>query len=343
MDKELLKELEKVRPLKIYKIGRVVFSLYQAKNLFQPNWQNKTLFRIVKIARRAYLRYGSVPLTDDYDKDAAVYLCRAEYQFTEEWLCLRFVPGSTGANHLEDLNYYFYKGKSIAACVKAKLFLHKKDFKNKLVAISRICGIAPYAVKTKHAASREKTLGALKYTAQSFALINREFFLPNRQFTYLVSVFRPELLDKILHLGSRMALFLPPAYKILSCRPEEIRLNRRSAAYRFPGYFLNIFDLLNLLDKLIKEKKLSVSSVRHYAPAYAPSLKREFQTKKYAEILQSLKGLSGFLSAPGKIFGSALTGRELRRLAGKYVGDGPVLKIIAVSEWKKQLVAIKFS
>lgn len=332
MDKKLLAALEKVKPIKTRQIGSVFFCIYRAKDLGKKNWNHSAFEKITRLARRTYLRYGRVPLMDEYDKNAEVYLCRARDKFTEEWLCLRFVASNTRAESLEDLKHYFYQDRSIGAFIKLKLFGGTHDLKNKLVAISRICGVAPYAPGGKGT----KFFGSLKYTAQSFALINREFF-SRHHFSFMVGVFRPELLIKILHLGPDLVLCLPDAAAILGCNSKEIVLNRDFDAYRFPGYFLNISDLLKLLAKLTKEKKLSVKSIRYYVPGYFAGLKNKFLTSRYADILQSLRGVDKLLRARGRIYGAELTGNELRSLVETAVADGPVLKIISISDWKKQL------
>ena len=325
MDQELLKSLENIRPLRTYKIGSVIFRIYKAKNLYHPAWNSVVLKKITKIARQSYLRYGRVPLTDDYDKSAVIYLCRTSYGKSEEWLCVRFVPGNTSSTHLlEDLNQYVYNGKSIVNIIKNKLVLGANDLQTKLVAISRLCGITPNNI-------------AMKHTAQAFALINKEFF-SKTHFSYLLGVFRPEVLKKILRFSSQFSLSFPDAYKTLKCRPEQICLDRGWSAYHFPGYFLNVAQLLKLLQKLVKEKKLNIASIKKYAKNYNPEIKK---TANYMEILKMIYGINTVLLWKGRIPGSKISGEELRVLLGRSVADGPKLKIISVANWKKQLKRIK--
>ncbi|TSC83753.1 MAG: hypothetical protein G01um101413_893 [Parcubacteria group bacterium Gr01-1014_13] len=324
MDQELLKSLENFRPLKIYKIGSVIFRIYKAKNLYQPSWNNAVLKKITKLARQSYLRYGRVPLIDEYDKNAAIFLCRSSFGKLEEWLCLRFVPGNTDTHLLEDLNQYVYNGKTIVNIIKNKLVFRDNDLQTKLVAISRLCGIAPKN-------------SAMKHTAQAFALINKEFF-SETHFSYFLGVFRPEVLKKILRFSSRFSLSFPDAYKTLKCRPEQVYLDRSWSAYHFPGYFLNASQLLKSLQKLIEEKKLNIVFIKKYAKNYNPEIKK---TANYMEILNMIYGINAVLLWKGKIPGSKITGEELRALLDRSVADGSKLKIISAANWKKQLKRIK--
>lgn len=336
MDQELIESLKNIKPLRVYKIGEAVFQIYQAKNLYHSVWNSGVLKKIVKTARRSYLRYGRILLTDAYDKNAAIYLCRTSYGNLEEWLCLRFVPGGTGRHLLEDLNQYVYDGKSIAEVIANKLTLTKNGLATKLVAISRLCGIMPY-YRVNIADKDVVSPVSMKYTAQAFALINKDFFSEER-FTYLVGVFRPEVLKKVLHFSSGLNFVFPDVCKILKCKPAQVRLDRNWLAYRFPGYFLNAEQLIKLLQRLIKEKKLNITFIKKYAKNFAPEIDH---SKNYTGILKMISGISAVLLWKGKIPGSAISGEELRRLADRLVADGPKLKIIAVSSWAKQLNKIK--
>ncbi len=333
MNQEWRKQLKKIKPIKECKVGPAVFTLFIAKNLYNPKWNSEVLKKITLEARRSYLRYGKVPLTDSYDKRAAVYLCRVTYASAEEWLCVRFVPGSVTSNFLEDMSHYFYKGKSISHLIKQKLFFGKTNWQNRLVSMSRLCGVLPYFVG---GGKKTKLHGSLKYSSEALVLINKEFF-SKHNFSYLSAVFRLELLKKILHSGSSISLSLSEAHKTLGCRPEDIYLNRNTSAYYFPGYFLNLPQMVELLEKLVKEKKLTVGSIKNYIKSYAYNFNKKIKNKKYAEILKMTAGIDKLLLAPGKISGSKISGNELRALVEKNVADGPKLKIIAVDKWKKQL------
>ncbi len=330
---KLLKGLESVKPLRVYKIGPAIFRIYKAKDLYHPFWNSEVLRRITKFARRSYLRYGAVPAFDDYDKNAAIYLCRVSYQKTEEWLCLRFVPGDTRDHSLEDTDQYLYNGRSIAGVLKNKLVLKNNPIK-KSVAVSRVCGISPYQASA--AAKKDVLPGSMKYTAQAFALLNKEFFA-DKHFSYLVGMFRPEVAKKILDFSPGLKLSFPDAYKILKCKPEQIYLDRKSLAYQFPGYFLNAQQLVKLLQKLVRENKLKVDFVKKYAK----NLLVDKKSKNYTQTLKSITGVSRILLWQGRIPGSKLNGNQLRLLVDDSVADGPRLKIVTVESWVKQLDRIK--
>lgn len=338
MEQAWLKQLEKIKPIKKYTVMGVTFLVYKAKNLYDSKWNSGLLKKITKEARKSYLRYGAVPLFDTYDKNAEIYLCRAIDSETEEWLCIRFIPGQTGSSPLEDLEQYVCGSKPLSMVVKEKLLPQVKNFQNKLVGISRICGIAPYAI-TPEKSKNTPLPSSMKHTGQSFVLINKSFF-HKKNFTYLIGVFRKELLKKLLRYDKKTSVYLPNAYELLGCQAHQLHLNRNLLARRFPGYFLNIFQLINLLDKLIKQKKLSPSSIQTFLKPYNPNFKQYLKQKKYVEVLKITAGLSKLLLAQGKIPGSKISSDELRNLVAKYVNDGPDLKIISVDNWKKQLEAI---
>lgn len=339
MNQRWLIKLETIKPVKKYKIGEVTFLIYKAKNLYNPNWNSGLLKKITQEARKSYLRYGSMRLVDEYDKNAEVYLCRAIDMSSEEWLCLRFVPGKIGGNSLQDLGQYICKNEPLSKMVAGKLFPGVKNFQNKLVAVSRVCGISPYTFNLTKSKISYLPI-RMKYTAKSFALINKVFFSSSK-FTYLLGVFRKELLERLLCFDSQLSLDLLDAYKVLGCSSDEIRLNRSLLAYRFPGYFLNISQLIDLLGILIKRKDLTVSSVKTFFRLYNPNFKKYLKDKKYVEVLSMTEGLSKLLLVRGKIIKSKITGNQLRDLVMKNVDDGPILKIMPVNNWIKQLQKIK--
>ncbi len=329
-----IENLENIKPVRIYKIGTATFRIYKVKNLYNPVWNSGVLKSITKIARRAYLRYGQVPAMDNYDKNAAIYLCRTNYSNLEEWLCLRFVPGSDRDYALDCIDQYLYNGKNIAGIIKKRLVL-KNNSVNKFVAVSRLCGIPPQVVGSVN--NKADLSSSMRYTAQAFTLINKEFF-SEKHFSYLVGVFRPEVLKKIAHFGSGSVLSFPDAYKILNCRPGQVRLNRNRQVYRFPGYFLNVGHLVKLLKKLIKRQELNSSFVGKYAKHFTVESGKR---KNYREILKMISGISTVLLWKGKMPKSKISGEQLRAMVGRLVADGPKLKIMTVSKWVKQLNKIK--
>lgn len=338
MRKEWLRRLDNIQPIQKYVVGKTTFLIYKVKDLYNPRWNHRLLKAITKEARKSYLRYGNVSSFDKYDRNAEVYLCRATDSETEEWLSLRFVPGQTGSGPLEDLGQYVCSGKPLAAVIKEMLLPQDRNFQNKLVAISRICGIPSYSTGSKKS-TRIASPSSMKYTNQSFIFINKTFFYKNN-FVYLMGVFRKELLKKLLHYDKSTSLYLPNAHEVLGCEPHHLYLNRNLLAHRFPGYFLNTIQLIKLLDKLVQQEKLSVSSVKKFVKFYNPNFAEYLKEKKYLEVLGLTKGLHKLLLAKNKIPGSKISGDELRDLVAKYVDDGPDLKIISVENWKKQLEKI---
>lgn len=338
MNKNWLKELEKIKPFKIYKIKGVSFLIYKAKNLYNPKWNSRLLKEITKEARKSFLRYGRMTLINEYDKNAEVYLCRAIDKSSEEWLSLRFVPGKDGEVLMEDLLQYTYKNIPISDFIADKLF-REKNFHGKMVSLSRICGIYPYP-RNLVKINSVQSLRSMRYVAKSFGLMNKIFF-SQHEFAYLTATVRKELLKKVSHFSDKLSLYLPDAHKIIGCASSEVRLDRSLLAYRFPGYFLNIPQLVGLLERLTKQGKLTFASVKKFLRFYQPNFKKYLEKKKYIEVLSKIKGLDKLLLVPGAIPKAKITGEDLRGLIAKHVSDGPILKIIAVNKWKKQLDKIK--
>ncbi len=339
MNQKWLTQLEKIKPVKSYKIGEVVFLIYKAKNLYNPNWNSSLLKQITRQARQSYLRYGRVPLIDSYDKNAEVYLCRAIDTNYEEWISLRFVPGQANSNALEDLGQYVCGKKTLADAIATTLLPGINNFQKELVVMSRLCGISPYSVRATKTGSINSPI-RMRYTAKSFALVNKVFFA-HVKFAYLIGVFRHELLKKLLRFNNNFSFSLPDAGQVLGCEPYDLCLNRKLSAYRFPGYFLNIFQLVNLLDTLIKRKDLSISSIKIFVKSYRANFKKYLEGKNYLEILRIIQGLNKLLRIKGKIPAAKLSGHQLRQLVAEHVDDGPIFKIISVSNWQKQLNSLK--
>lgn len=337
MEKEWLRRLEKIQPVQKYAVENTVFLIYKAKDLYNPKWNSGLLKKITIEARKSYLRYGKVPLLDSYDKNAAIYLCRAIDSRSEEWLSLRFIPGQTGASPLEDLGQYICKDEPIAKSISKKLLPGVKNFESKLVAISRICGISPYLQSQPEAKNH---LLPLRYTGKSFILINKVFF-SSSNFTYLIGVFRRELLQKLLVFNQNTSVRLPAAHKVLGCSSGDIRLNRDLLANQFPGYFLNVYQIIDLLESLVKQGSLSIQTIKRFVKLYDSNLKNKVKGKRYGEILKMLQGLNKLLLISGRIPNSKMTGDDLRDLVARHVDDGPDLRIATVAHWQKQLKAIK--
>ncbi len=341
MNSKLRRQLEKIKPVKTYTIGTVNFYIYKAKSLHSSRWHNQVLKKIVLRARRSFLRYGAVPLLNRHDALAEIYLCRASDDKTEEWLCVRFVPGMKGRHIVEDLDQYTIEGKPAADFLRKKLRLRQRSYEKALVSISRVCSIAPYHIKRTSRQNKSDFSKSLQYGAQSFAFINKYFF-SQCNFTYLVGSFRKELLKKFLAFNPDTVLHMTDAYQILGCMPKDVRLNRARLAYRFPGYFLYIPQLLDLFETLIKEKFLRVASIKCFVVSYRKNFNEYLAGKNYQEVLQAVRGVHKLLLAPGKIPYSQLTGVRLRQLVADQVDDGPALKIVKVADWKKQLEAINY-
>ena len=131
-------------PVASFKNKEAVFDVFRATDLYQNKWNKKSFFEIVCECRRAYQRYGDVPLIDEYDKKSIIYLCRSRFLLKisgvkrkipmEEWLSIRFIPADESPESTEDLDQYTYKNKDIGYWVYKKLFYNDHDFLQKIVS-----------------------------------------------------------------------------------------------------------------------------------------------------------------------------------------------------------------
>jgi hypothetical protein len=167
-------------PIKTELLAGAKLSVYLAKDFFKSEWSSKKALKILKQARRSYLRYGNVPLLDKYDRKSLIYLVRAEYKVkidkktlpVEEWLSVRFVPGYGKPLLTEDFAHCIANNKPLKYLFKKKLFPETKNFSRHIATLSRLCKIPPKILDSNWS----QTIPGLKknkYTLHSFCLANQ--------------------------------------------------------------------------------------------------------------------------------------------------------------------------
>lgn len=310
-------------PEAVYKKNGVVFNIYKAKGWQKKEWESGELEKLVSLARKSYYRYGSREIYDKYDDKACIFLVSAEYKSPKldneiliEWISIRFVPGQGRIKGANELEIYYYAGKSLDKIVKEKFFGNSDKFWDYIVSSSRLCGIEPYIKNNPGKIISPKH----KYTAISFALAQKQFIddchKTGSDFKFITEIVRTDFMKKAISIKTKNGKRIGPpsmrADKTLEIKnPRLIKLDRSIYSYKFPNYWLNIYQLDSLLQRLIRNKLLSKNYKKYY-PEH-----------------------SKILNIKGKISDSKLTGNALRSLVDKYVSDSPGLKITDFETWTK--------
>ena len=351
-----ISHLVKMLPDPVYAVasGDIHFEVYRVKG-FSPRWGNPLLRALLKCARESYRCYGHVPLFNAYDKKSYVYLARSRYPVflprvskryaAEEWLSMKFVPGSGSPEGTEDLYQCMYRKKPLAGAVQKILFNGDPEYVKKIISMSHVCKIAPYFSSEYDAQNPPFSLPSrLAYTASLFALIHEQFIKDmgrdNYMFEYITGLFHDELINKALTIKTDKNTSLPYfsyAYKVLGFEnPAMIRLDRKYFAYAFPLYFLNTEELISLFEHLMNNGTLTQKTLALYTGA-----RENFKNvmRDNALLMVFLKHTGQLLTVQGKIAGSPLTGNKLRALVDRRVSDALDLhlRMMKMSQWEKSI------
>ncbi|MEK7560439.1 MAG: hypothetical protein AAB539_00590 [Patescibacteria group bacterium] len=338
-------------PAETYRLDDVCFDLYPVKDGDDRQWKYGVLYRLLLEARMSYARYGNVPLFDEYDYKSWIYLIRVRYTMhfprrsgakrVEEWFSARFVPAVPQPPLTPDFAECTYRNGSLVCRVAEKLLNGRAAKIEKIVTVSKICGIHPYMADGDGAG-----LTALsrhhRYSAACFALINRHFFCDAAAsaFRFLSGLFRQELIEKSLTMrsltdGQRLPRFTP-AYLLLDCPERDIVVNRPVSAYEFPAYFLDVKQLLQLLRRLIAKKIITYATLDGAIPV---ACDRDFVLllEDIGNAIPRLRHLGKLLARRGKLPHTRCTGEMLRLFIDVCVADGPQLQIMNVASWKNSI------
>ena len=328
------------KPISSYKFKNVNFSIFLVKDLFNPKWENGKLLKILKRARASYNIYGNVPLLDEFDKKSLIYLIKAEYSEhskktkMEEWLSIRFTPGGGTPEITEDLLRIELNKKPLFDWVTNNT--NKLQIEN-FISISRLCRISPKIQNS----SFQKNIKQIKnkYTFISFVLANFEFLKHKHKFgpyKYVTGLFRKDLLEKKLIVKIN-GIYYPhfiEAHKHLKFDSLKVGVCRNDFTYSYPGYFLNLSDLKQLLEKMVDVRSIDIKTLRHYLKISKLERITDLDLNKHS------KHLGKLLTVKNKIKHSKLLGKDLRVLLDKYVADGPKFMAMPIDNWKKDILFI---
>ena len=326
--------------------------VYRAKEPFTAVWASQALNAIVGIARQSFWRYGDVPLFDEYDRKALVYAIRAAYprdpdgHLCEEWISVRFIPAYGEPVSTEDLENLHWRGQTLRSLLTDHFTGSEDSAMKSVVTISRLSAVSPYASSSGVVFETE---GKLRYTALALTAALQTFFTIDAgrfpEFKFLTALFRPEITEK-LRLGAAAVaeerLEFPTAHETLGLDPAEpMRINRSLLAYRFPGYFLSLPDLLRFLEDLSLSGRLPepvIDSISHLG--YPLEELKKACAVSASSVLYATRGLGRLLTWQGPIPGANLTGEELRDMLAATVGDGPTLRVMEQETFRKHVAGL---
>ena len=308
--------------------------------MYKNEWLNPKLGELLLEARRSYYIYGDLPPLDAYDQKSAIYMVRACYPghggTVEEWASTRLVPGDNIPLGTEDLNLFNYRGISLGDLIKERLFDNSENYLNFVVASSRTCAIAPRLLS-----GQDNQRSSPKYTAVCFSLIHHQFMREYQkqygQSSYVVGTVVPKFINKALAIDGKAPSFMSSAEVLGISAPEELKLDREydhHYVYRFPFYFLNRAQLLEVIYRLICEGILSERSISYYLETDLSFNELKERVRSKPELFRNLGKL---LTVEGPIKHSTISGNQLRDIINKNVDDGPRSFLTKANLWLKSI------
>lgn len=340
-------------PIAQYSFEGVLIQIYRVKNLHSSEWNSPQLKQYLMHARQSYLRYGHVPLIDDFDMKSEIYITRVTYSIkndslsypVEEWLSMRFVPSDGNPRYTEDLLYCLCKDKPLIQWLSESNFSGTKNSAQHMIAISRICSIPPRKIPKYKYKKDVFFPERLHYTAISFALMNKTF-LDNQNsslkyYKHMTGIFRDEFIDKILTARTLEKEIVPDftfGYKLLGLNDiHALTLNRSAPLlypYHFPNYFFQIDELHKALGNLYSHESITRETLIHY-------MGEEAHPDKWIHNLDYFKRISPklehMLTVIGPLYGASITGEKMRAVLDREVGDGPKLRIMNMDAWQNSI------
>ncbi len=331
--------------------------VYHAKSPYTSEWKSPKLRNLVYEARKSYRAYGDVPPFDRYDDKSWIFLARAQGSAGETVInnlfSLRFVPGNQEPRRTEDLDFlecHDAKGSHMPLwdLMKARLKplnnLSDEQALEKTITQSRFCRIpAFYSDETSE--DMNVFLNPSNNAGLSFALMNKAFLQDVRMLKLPIEILTCQmhkhlsdfLLAYQVNEGQRLSLPFTQAWEVLGLPyAETVYLNRADQnvyCYKYPGYFLDIKSLSEVLKKLIMKGHLSETTLKRYFPSI-PNDRNVLNKLSKLLRVDCLSQLGELLTIQGHIDDSNITG-ELLRTYLDFVDDGPVMRIMLMRRWEE--------
>ena len=329
-------QLQKIVPIDIFQDQQKTVEVYIAKGWGEKSFRSSLLLQIVKTARKSYQSsYGDdIPLIDNYDQKSAVYfaLCRYKDKKTglnfQEILSVRFTPvlGYPLGNYDVDL-YHFPNslGSNVVSELYSSLIEQKKwqenHFEKSLFSISRMCAVRPQ--------SGQKRLKKNKYTNRCFwsmvrACVRDLNSIGIMQVCLTVQML-PKMRDKLIEI-EEVRQVMVSAQSILSPNfDKQIQVDRQrheKYVYSYPGYFLQVEKLTNVINTLINQGKLLQSDIEQHIDS-----NRNWQEVVRNPHFLDYRQMGRYLTKEGDIL-SDFAFADLRALLTREVPDGTHLYIL---------------
>lgn len=337
-----------IQPIATKTIRQTQLDIYLAKDIHTPTWQHPKLRQLVNLARQSYKVHGNVPTEDEYDDKSLIYLVKASYRLENEptnpklveWFSLRIIPAEGQPEGNQDVSIY---GHLPSQTPFLKLFsqsmgLNSEQALKQLYTISRVCAIRPQlAVDATIKQMNNPITYTNAHTSISFAFALETFinsFKSHKLDPVLTCQMNQRLIDH-LNIFEEVAFELEPADSFLKTDPGSIRIMRHQLdwyPYHYPGNFLNINELSQMLHNLIKEEKISLETLSCYINEDLDPI----QILKQPHIKQ-FKNFGKLLTHKGTLPHARITGGHLRQLVSKHVSDGPKLLLVSSSKLEKNL------
>lgn len=303
--------------------------IYLVKNMFSDRWENEVLTKLLLHARGSFYIYSELPPLDIYDLKSQIYLTRIRYNDFEEWVSVKFIPYYGYPLKFRDIEMFEYRRKTIEYWIKKRLLDTAKLDWDSVVSGSGLCGIEPFSDTNNFISPK------LLYTSLAFALMVAQFMKSygTPPPAYLIVQAPEEFVENVLTFQTQNKTF-PPNFTLASVtlsikKKNQVKLRRdNSLIYDRPTYFFNRKILFELLRTVIEKNILTSKTFEYYMgnPALADEL-----LKNKVVTASKFSKLGKIFTANGTIYGSKITGDELRNMLKK-VPDGPQLRIIKVKD-----------
>ena len=326
-------------PEGIYWINSAKFEVFKVKDLYSGFTDNE-LTRILKLSRGAYLVYGHRPEIDQYDQKAAIYLVRVSYTakiedneyLEEEWISLRFVPGSGNPYGTGDLELFAYDNTPLSKIFHRKFSSEYPKYMDSVISSSRLCGIVPVTKSALPGMAINQSRHS--HTGVCFALINKHFWqdcvAKNIPYRFLAGIIYERVIQKSLTVAAGNVNYAPAfthAHIFLGLN-SKVKVNREKYphyVYKYPGYFLDMNQVVETVRQLLLNGILTISSLQYYLGILSVE---ELSAKNKSVI----SGMGKMLWGKGKLYRAHITREELRNVINENVQDGPSLFITDVGE-----------
>ncbi len=350
-------------PIREHVFGDIHISIFKVKDREDIDFSDFSLLKMLHKARGSYARYGQVPLVDDFDTKASVYLTRTIYPFSadsgssillEEWSSVRFIPASGKPFSTEDLECSVYQGMSMSIKIQELLFNNHPEALDKVVTLSRVCRITPQVFGPNTLIPHtHKVPEKNMHTGLSVFLMSKIFLEESaskgKTYEWITALSKPDFFEKVLCFpwkGKEMRFpFLNAEHVMAPDSQEKIHIDRSLLSYKYPGYFLDLKDLFSFFSEMLISGRMHHDTLKKFAefPTLSISHLQDHEDLDQKDRLKILEAFSKILLSEGWIDHGKIHADEIRKLCHEKVKDAIQLYFSSISEWKKHFYDIETS